>query len=514
MGVGSKPRRPRALSSLEDSRQTSQFSLTRVRRGFLYSFVIIGAAWLLFFRTRAGSNDSFSKTIREKAYLLTSSISDEDLYGPPIPPRRVKARIPLQSAIQPLRLWGREVPETRIIGIAGGWSLLDNVILMNETMFIVTNHPESFPEPQFMFSKSIEAAHGPSWPQSMPTSKEIQLINTTSAYSLFGSSASRIEGVTFFCNDGPQYASNYYQLWAEVFFGFWRTYSMLDLNISRDGVTTLAPPRRIIFPRITRETFDDKGGLGAYISRAAFPSMGLEFADTWADRNETNRPFLLERVVIGDRVAAEHASEWPGLYKYAAPAFTLPGSPQDAWWAPIRRGLIQFLDQYDSPRSESAKGKVVVTYISRQRSTRRKLHSGDHLALIKALETLHRGYNYEVNVVNMEELSKKDQLSLAARTTVMIGLHGNGLTHALWMDPNVRPVLMEFFCDQGYSSDYEFPMRQLGIAYYGWWNDKYFGHQNLPQVNFPREFHANNIRIDAQAVVELILQHTQESYPS
>jgi hypothetical protein len=219
----------------------------------------------------------------------------------------------------------------------------------------------------------------------------------------------------------PSDASNYYQLWAEVFFGFWRTYSMLDLNISRDGVTMLAPPRRIIFPRITRETFDNKGGLGAYIYRAAFPSMGLEFADTWADRNETNRPFLLERVVIGDRVAAEHASEWPGLYKYAAPAFTLPGSPQDAWWAPIRRGLIQFLDQYDT-QSESAKGKVVVTYISRQRSTRRKLHSGDHVALIKALETLHRRYNYEVNVVNMEELSKKDQLSLAARTTVGVSL--------------------------------------------------------------------------------------------
>jgi hypothetical protein len=124
MGVGSKQRRARALSSLEDSRQSSQFSLTRVQRGFLY-LAVIGAAWLLFFRTRAGSNDSFSKTIREKAYLLTSSISDEDLYGPPIPPRRVKARVPLQSAIQPLRLWGREVPETRIIGIAGGGLTFD-----------------------------------------------------------------------------------------------------------------------------------------------------------------------------------------------------------------------------------------------------------------------------------------------------------------------------------------------------------------------------------------------------
>ena len=39
----------------------------------------------------------------------------------------------------------------------------------------------------------------------------------------------------------------------------------------------------------------------------------------------------------------------------------------------------------------------------------------------------------------------------------MMGVHGNGLTHALWMDPTRRPVLLEFFADKGFSFDYEYP---------------------------------------------------------
>ena len=216
--------------------------------------------------------------------------------------------------------------------------------------------------------------------------------------------------------------SHYYHFWAEILFGFWRTYSVLDLNISLDGVTTLAPPRRIMFPRITRKKFGDESGLSTYISRAVFPSMGFEFADTWTDRSETNRPFLLDRVVIGDRISAEHAPQWPGLEKYAAPAFTLPGSAREAWWAPMRRGLIQSLDLYDTPQSQTGQGKTVITYISRQTRTGRRLYPDDHVALVEALQSLQSQYDYEVNVVNVEEMSKKEQLSLAARTTVGVSL--------------------------------------------------------------------------------------------
>ena len=123
MGVGLKPRRAQALLSSHRSGRSSTFPLSSAQRGSLYLAIVIGALWLLLlqYRNGGGSNDSsFSGTIRDRVYLLTSNVLDEDLYGPPIPPRQVMVPTPLKSSIQPLRVWGIQVPETQIIGIAGG----------------------------------------------------------------------------------------------------------------------------------------------------------------------------------------------------------------------------------------------------------------------------------------------------------------------------------------------------------------------------------------------------------
>ncbi len=38
----------------------------------------------------------------------------------------------------------------------------------------------------------------------------------------------------------------------------------------------------------------------------------------------------------------------------------------------------------------------------------------------------------------------------------MMGVHGNGLTHLLWMKPTPRATVIEFFYPQGFAHDYEF----------------------------------------------------------
>ncbi len=80
--------------------------------------------------------------------------------------------------------------------------------------------------------------------------------------------------------------------------------------------------------------------------------------------------------------------------------------------------LLQFLGQFHTLESSAASATPVITYISRQEWQRRKLNPDDHRALVKALDDLHRRYGYEVNVVEMDKLSQREQLSLAARTTV------------------------------------------------------------------------------------------------
>lgn len=222
-------------------------------------------------------------------------------------------------------------------------------------------------------------------------------------------------------------ASHYYHFMAEILFGMWRTYSSLDLNIPSSGLLgsggALSAPRRFMFPHIPSEKFKDYSGLNEYISRAAFPSMAFEFSEAWTDRNHSGRPFVFDRVVIGDRIAAELSPQWANLYKYAAPAFEHPGSGTN-FWGPIRRALVQFLGQDEllsdslSKTSARERKKTVITYVSRQDWGRRLLRQDDHEKLVKALKGLERRYGYEVNVVAMDKLSKQDQLALATRTTV------------------------------------------------------------------------------------------------
>ena len=75
-----------------------------------------------------------------------------------------------------------------------------------------------------------------------------------------------------------------------------------------------------------------------------------------------------------------------------------------------------------------------------------------------------------------------------------MGVHGNGLTHLLWMNAqNPHATVIEFFCPGGFAEDYEFTARALGIRHYGFWGDEYFTEPDLPQVNYPECFQGNEI---------------------
>ena len=68
----------------------------------------------------------------------------------------------------------------------------------------------------------------------------------------------------------------------------------------------------------------------------------------------------------------------------------------------------------------------------------------------------------------------------------MIGVHGNGLTHLLWMDAqNPRSTVIELFYPGGFSADYEFTARSIGIRHYGVWDDQVFTDPDTPQIAYP-----------------------------
>jgi capsular polysaccharide biosynthesis protein len=72
----------------------------------------------------------------------------------------------------------------------------------------------------------------------------------------------------------------------------------------------------------------------------------------------------------------------------------------------------------------------------------------------------------------MEKLDKGEQIRLLSRTTILIGVHGNGLSGQLWLKPSPRTTVIEIFFAGGFLYDYEYTARVLGHKHYGIWFDK------------------------------------------
>ena len=105
----------------------------------------------------------------------------------------------------------------------------------------------------------------------------------------------------------------------------------------------------------------------------------------------------------------------------------------------------------------------------------------------------------------MENLSREEQVLLAARSTILLGVHGNGLTHLVWMDQaNPKATVIEIFVQGGFTRDYQVTAEAFGIKYYGAWEDRVFTAPDFPPVDFPPGFQDSDITVDPALVVRTI----------
>jgi hypothetical protein len=155
--------------------------------------------------------------------------------------------------------------------------------------------------------------------------------------------------------------------------------------------------------------------MNQWVLRTAFPSISMEFSDDWNDRASMGVAFVFDRVLLADRAAAMTGEVFLRTQRTASEAFTLPGSPN--WWSTFRNNVIEYTG-LNASTGAGTRGTPVITYISRQAWGRRMLIEKDHEKLVEELYKLRDQYGYEVNVVNMDQLSRVEQLRLAGRTTV------------------------------------------------------------------------------------------------
>ncbi|KZT55619.1 hypothetical protein CALCODRAFT_421035, partial [Calocera cornea HHB12733] len=363
-----------------------------------------------------------------------------------------------------------------------GNSIFTRLYAHNGTLYFVTSHPERVPDARYITSSGGPLSVAGSDPP-RPSQADFAVISPEQARRRFGRVPVVLSGTSFLITENAQFAAHYYHFGAEILLSLWRTYMSLDPLSPPSGRTSLAPPARIVYPHVPSFSWRDRAHFLPFLLHAAFPTPpALLFAEDWADLAALapGYTWVFDRAVLFDRWAAENGPHAGRERKCSAEAFSLGWAGH--FWEPVRRSVLRFarrgaLDSgTPSPRPRPSPGpgpgRPVVTYISRQ-GTKRRLVEEDHDALVAALEAGQESLGYDLRVVRMEDLAKAEQVALAAQTTIMLGVHGNGLTHLLWMARSPRSALLEVHYPGAFRVDYEVAAKQLGHQYRGFWNDTY-----------------------------------------
>ncbi|KAF7965747.1 hypothetical protein HWV62_42026 [Athelia sp. TMB] len=374
-----------------------------------------------------------------------------------------------------------------------------------------------------------------------------------------------VEGGTVLNNDPPQFLDHYYHFVGEFLMGvqaFW-TSAFSPENHYLDPTAlpkqdkpprgsiqpesddhSIPPISRLIFANLQPSEWRDKPGFNAYFLRAAFPSVGVEVMYDWEDRvaattvpedKTYTRAWHFPYLLLHER-SASFRGDWCGgkVHRIAAEAIEkarVEGRLMKSWWAQVRQRVLAFAgadseDDVMEPASLATRGtametrmprKVVLTYLSRQ-DVRRHLLDADHRALVKALRDYVKQKNiewaadatgkkreWELVIAKGESMTKDEQVRLFGRTSILLGVHGNGLTHMVMMPPSSISTVIEMFYPSGFVHDYEWTAKALGHRYFGTWNDTYFTDHNLPSfVNYPDGFQGTEISITPSIVTEII----------
>lgn len=444
-----------------------------------------------------------------------------------------------------------DFPETTIEAHAPGWTVLKNLYMSNGTLFIVSSHPYTdFPDIKFMTSTGLPAENTPeNIAARMPTAKDLDFITPSQARMKWGPVASQraggrnrvysVQGNTFLFNDPSQFLDHYYHFCAELWLGawaFWQGTHKAEVDAKNADEFVSPPITRAIFPHADVNGWRDRPGFNSYFLRGAFPSITVEVSEDWRDRvvassalGEHARAWHFDKVLLADRSAAFRGIVCgTQVQRTAGEAFHHMRNIKQLskwWWEPVRRAILRFADidqkvieigtrayaqaektgdsEVSMTGSKRFGEKVVVTYINRQ-GVRRHLVEEDHDRLVRDLEDMAHRNHWELNVVQAEKLTKEEQLELVAKTTVLLGVHGNGLTHLIMMPTTPISTVIEMFYPGGFAHDYEWTARALGHKHFAIWNDTYHTHPKLPWVDYPEGFQGTQIPVYAPTVVQII----------
>jgi protein O-GlcNAc transferase len=177
----------------------------------------------------------------------------------------------------------------------------------------------------------------------------------------------------------------------------------------------------------------------------------------------------------------------------------LSGATNPMWqgdWIPLdcteSKMLLVFIDRVLTHLSitpqRDPSAKLVLTYIDRKSS--RKLEN--QALLLDDLKTTYP--DITINIVDFAALSFREQVETVATTDILVGVHGAGLTHSMWLPPHsaVVEILPEKVGHKGF--------RNLAKLR----GHQYFSTHGSPTQDDGTDWHYKSVVIEAPRFLDLV----------
>ncbi|WRT70473.1 uncharacterized protein IL334_007471 [Kwoniella shivajii] len=396
-----------------------------------------------------------------------------------------------------------DFPETKYMSGVAGFNYFHNLYSANGTFIIVTSDPSTLPE--YGISGILSGLADPADKYHNHQAAEedrIMVVSPEEAKErmLLGKAAIRKSGVSLMFADireGEHQSSflNHYYHFGEMFLGLWRV-------VTAAGEIEL--PSRLIY-KAQSVDWRDRPGITTWFQQAVLPEAEIEEANIFEDRRKSGVTYLFDKIAIADRWAAHRIGVNVKYWNKAIADLPLLDVPK-TWMDPLRDQIKRLaIAEGCEVKRENSKVPTVL-YINRQLTSRR-LIDHDAQELVEEMEKLQAEGVIEFHNEYMEKLPRVEQFCLAMRSDVMFAVHGNGLSHQLWMRPG--SAVMEIMPVTGFARDYAILGEMMGHEYYAIHYNETFPPEKWRKpdgwgVDQGPDFHSPRITVDGKFMAGMV----------
>jgi len=227
------------------------------------------------------------------------------------------------------------------------------------------------------------------------------------------------------------------------------------------------------------------------IIKALFPKAKVH---TLYDlRKHKKKSIFCQKMILSSRIQSYHLPLCTSINKMLGASWKDLSQPS---MESLRQTILSSLQVTTLPAAE----KLRITYVKRHPP--RALTPELEEALIQSIETK---TGIPVHRVDFAAISFEDQLRIVANTDVLIGVHGNGLSHIVFLPPSA--TVFELFPSTGFTWDYALLSKIRNLDYYGHTVNGWVTSEEDPHTS---SFHCfgnlNHVvdEVDIDSIVEII----------